>query len=151
MLAVGRKKVVARDLQDRVGLLLGDAQTMPFASNSFDGSCISFGIRNVPDRAQGLSEMVRVTRSGGPVVVLELSEPREGLFSSLARFHVHHVVPRLGSWISGEAEYAYLQKSVAAFPPPEEFSKMCEQAGVVDVSVRAFGFGAAHLYVGRAA
>ncbi len=148
MLAVGRDKVVAAGLKDRVELVEGDAQALPFADDRFAAACISFGIRNVPDRLAGLRELARVTRPGGRVAVLELSEPRGGLLSPLARLHVHHVVPRLGSWLSGEREYRYLQESIAAFPPPAQFGALMEEAGLEEVHISAQTLRTAHLYVG---
>ena len=147
MLDVGRTKVSNRQNDDRVTLIEGDAQAMPFDDGQFDSACIAFGIRNVPDRMAGLKEMARVTRSGGTVVVLELGEP-VGPMAPLARFHVHYVVPRLGAWLSGNAEYDYLQRSIAAFPPAEEFMDMMRQAGLSDITLRRFAFGASNLYVG---
>lgn len=150
MLAVGREKIARARLDHRVALVEADAQRMPFDPDRFAGSCIAFGIRNVPDRLQGLREMARVTRPGGPVVVLELSEPRGGPMAALARLHVHHVVPRLGAWLSGDREYRYLQASIAAFPPAEEFAALMETAGLRDVVAHRLTFGTAHLYIGTA-
>lgn len=150
MLAVGRTKADARGLAERVELIEGDAQALPFEDGRFAASTISFGIRNVPDRLLGLREMARVTRRGGLVVVLELNEPERGLLAPLAKLHVHHIVPRLGAWLSGAQEYRYLQTSIAAFPPPEEFAGMMESAGLRVEGLTSLGFGSAHLYVGRA-
>ncbi len=150
MLDVGRRKITARDLDGRFEMIEGDAQAMPFPDDHFAGACIAFGIRNVPDRLRGLREMARVVRPGGPVVVLELGEPRKGLLAPFARFHVRHVVPRLGAWLSGDAEYRYLQTSVAAFPPPETFVELMGEAGLRDARFDAMPFDAAHLYVGLA-
>ncbi len=147
MLAVGRDKVEVSGLAGRITLTEGDAQAMPFADGAFDATCISFGIRNVPDRMAGLREMARVTRPGGRVAVLELSEP-QGLMAPLARFHVHRVVPAMGAWLSGSDEYDYLQRSIAAFPPPDEFCAMMTEAGLRDVSAVPMSFAAAHLFVG---
>jgi demethylmenaquinone methyltransferase / 2-methoxy-6-polyprenyl-1,4-benzoquinol methylase len=149
MLEVGRTKVAAAGLTERIELTEGDAQDMPFGTDTFDGSCISFGIRNVPDRVQGLREMARVTKPGGRVCVLELGEPRAGVLTPFARFHVHQVVPRLGALLSGETEYHYLQASIAAFPAPEAFCDIMRDAGLHEVSFTAFQFGAVNLYVGR--
>lgn len=149
MLEVGVEKVHACGLKKRVSLEVGDAQKMPYNDNQFAGACISFGIRNVPDRTLGLSEMVRVTEPGGQVVVLELSEPKGGIMAMLARFHVHHVVPFLGALISGDKEYRYLQKSIQAFPASDKFVGMMEHAGLVNVSAKRLTFGTAHLYVGQ--
>ena len=82
------------------------------------------------------------------MAVLELGEPRTGLMAPLARFHVHQVVPRLGAWLSGDSEYDYLQKSIAAFPPAEEFAETMRSSGLKNVTVAPLAFGAAHLYVG---
>lgn len=149
MLEVGRTKVVDAGLVDRIELVEGDAQDMPFATDSFDGATIAFGIRNVPDRTRGLREMVRVTRPGRIVSILELGEPRAGVLTPLARFHVHQVVPRLGALLSGASEYDYLQASIAAFPAPEVFCDLMREAGLVDVGFTPFQFGAVNLYVGQ--
>ena len=149
MLEVGRTKVQKRGWDARIELVEGDAQAMDFADDQFAGCCISFGIRNVPDRLQGLKEMARVTRPGGVVSILELGEPRRGLLAPFARFHVHTVVPTLGALLSGSKEYAYLARSIAAFPAPEDFADMMRAAGLVDVSVTPMSWDAAHLYIGR--
>jgi demethylmenaquinone methyltransferase / 2-methoxy-6-polyprenyl-1,4-benzoquinol methylase len=147
MLEIGRKKLEARGLSERVHLQVGVAETLPFADGVFDAVSIAFGIRNVPDRPKALREMARVTRAGGRVVILELSEPRGGVMGPLARFHVHQVVPWLGGLISGSREYRYLQRSIAAFPPAEEFSRTMEEAGLHVLEARALTFGVSTLYV----
>lgn len=148
MLAVGKDKVTAAKLDDRIELVMGDAQGMELEDDRFDASCISFGIRNVPDRLKGLKEMARTTKPGGRVVVLELAEPRKGILAPFARFHIHYVVPRIGAWLSGDHEYHYLQKSIAAFPPNEEFAKIMEAAGLKDVQFTPLNFGTVTLYHG---
>ncbi|MEM1247143.1 MAG: bifunctional demethylmenaquinone methyltransferase/2-methoxy-6-polyprenyl-1,4-benzoquinol methylase UbiE [Acidobacteriota bacterium] len=147
MLEVAGEKLGDRDR--RVSFEIGDAQDLRHETNSFDGSTIAFGIRNVPDRLAGLREMARVTRPGGRVVVLELSEPGGGPISAFARLYVHQVVPRIGAFLSGAREYRYLQESIEAFPPAAKFVEMMESVGLCDVEVRSLAFGACHLYVGR--
>jgi demethylmenaquinone methyltransferase/2-methoxy-6-polyprenyl-1,4-benzoquinol methylase len=147
MLEIGRGKVQRAGLSERVMLEQGDAQALSFEAGSFDGVSIAFGIRNVPDRSKALGEMARVTRASGRVVVLELAEPRGGVLGPLARFHVHSVVPWLGGLISGSREYRYLQESIAAFPPPEEFVAVMEAAGLRVLEARPLTFGVATLYV----
>ena len=146
---VGVQEVYDYGLQDQISLEVGDAQDMSYPDNHFAGSCISFGIRNVPDRVLGLSEMVRVTAPGGTVVVLELSEPKGGIMAAFARFHVHHMVPIMGAIISGDKEYRYLQKSIQAFPDAPDFVKLMEEAGLTDVTAERLTFGTAHLYIGH--
>jgi len=150
MLDVGRDKVVRAGLEARVELVQGDAQALPFPENSFDSLCIAFGIRNVPDRAKALREMARVTRPGGRIAILELSEPRSGLLGALARFHIHTVVPYVGALLSGVKEYQYLQRSIAAFPPADEFAALMKSSNLDVVAVHPLTFGVCHLYVAEA-
>ncbi len=149
MLAIGERKIAKAKAEKAVNLVAGDAQDLPFADSTFDAACISFGIRNVPDRLLGLQEMVRVVKPMRPVVVLELAEPEGGWLAPLARFHVHVVAPWLGALLSGAAEYRYLQRSIAAFPAPDTFARMMREAGLQEVNYKRLSFGALHLYWGR--
>jgi demethylmenaquinone methyltransferase/2-methoxy-6-polyprenyl-1,4-benzoquinol methylase len=151
MIEVGARKLAARGLDARVSLALGDAQSLAFPTESFDGVTIAFGIRNVPDRAAGLREMARVCRPGARVAILELGEPEGGVIAPLARFHIRTVVPRLGALLSGAREYRYLQTSIAAFPPPAAFATMMEDAGLDVLDVVPLTFGVCNLYVGTPA
>jgi demethylmenaquinone methyltransferase / 2-methoxy-6-polyprenyl-1,4-benzoquinol methylase len=147
MLAVAQSKLARRGLADRVTLVRGDAQHLPYASCEMDAATIAFGIRNVPDRLAALREMARVVRPGGRVCVLELGEPRRGLLARAARFHTRYVVPRLGALLSGAREYRYLQSSIAAFPPSAEFARLMERAGLHVIDVAPLTFGVCTLYV----
>jgi demethylmenaquinone methyltransferase/2-methoxy-6-polyprenyl-1,4-benzoquinol methylase len=148
MLQQGAAKIESLGLGERIRLVRGDALEMPFATGHFAASCISFGIRNVPDRLGCLREMRRVTRQDGVVAVLELCEPQRGFLSPLVRWHVRRIVPTLGSWLSRSAEYRYLQRSMAAFPPPDQFLQLMHDAGLARPQATAMGFGAVHLYRG---
>lgn len=149
MLAIGRQKVGAIELAERVTMEEGDAQALPFEDEAFDGVTIAFGIRNVPDRDRGLAEMARVTKPGGRVAILELSDPKSGLVAPFARFHVHTVVPTLGAWLSGASEYRYLSRSIEAFPPAEVFADRMRAAGLEVREVAPMTFGTCTLYVGQ--
>ncbi len=147
MLEIGRQKAQRAGLGESFQFIEGDAQALPFEDDSFDGVCIAFGIRNVQDRPKALAEMARVTRPGGKIAILELSEPSGGLLGALARFHVHTVVPTVGALLSGAREYRYLQRSIAAFPPATTFAASFAAAGLSTVAVRSLTFGVCHLYV----
>ena len=149
MLEVGHDKVERGGLAERVALEVGDAQELPYDDDSFDGCCIAFGIRNVPDRAAALREMARVTKPSGRVAILELGEPSVGWLSPIARFHVRKVIPRLGGMLSGSKEYKYLQESIAAFPPADEFSAMMSANGLRVLEVKPLTFGACTLFVAQ--
>jgi demethylmenaquinone methyltransferase/2-methoxy-6-polyprenyl-1,4-benzoquinol methylase len=148
MLGVASRKLERRGLSDRIELVVGDAQALPQRNCEIDAATIAFGIRNVPDRGKALRELARVVRSGGRIAVLELNEPRErGLFAAAARLHTHHVVPRLGAWLSGAREYRYLQSSVAAFPPPAEFADLMRASRLEVLDVVPLTFGVCTMYL----
>lgn len=147
MLEVAARKAERAGLS-QIEWVVGDAEELPHADASFDRVTIAFGIRNVPDRPRALAEMRRVLKPGGLALILELSEPR-GFMGPLARFHVHTVVPRLGAWLSGAAEYRYLEKSIARFPAPEVFAETIRGAGLIVDDVTPLTFGVVCLFVGR--
>lgn len=147
MLAIAQKKLVKRGLAERVTLVVGDAQALPQASCEMDAATIAFGIRNVPDRGLALRELARVVRPGGRIAVLELGEPRRGVLAAAARFHSHHFVPRIGALLSGAREYRYLQRSVAAFPAPEQFAELMRASGLKVLDVMPMTFGVCTMYL----
>ena len=92
----------ARPLGDRIRLSVGGAEAIDLPGGSVDAVSMAFGIRNVPDRPRALREMARVTRDGGRVSILELTEPQQGgPLAAIARFHIHRVVPRIGGVLLG--------------------------------------------------
>ncbi|HWO22136.1 MAG TPA: ubiquinone/menaquinone biosynthesis methyltransferase [Kofleriaceae bacterium] len=161
MLEIAARKVARRGLGERVTFVTGDAQALPYGSCELDAATIAFGIRNVPDRAAALRELSRVVRPGGRVAVLELGEPSgeaapgaplvsrvaRRVFGGAARFHCRTIVPRLGALLSGAREYAYLQRSVGAFPPAAEFAALMERSGLDVVDIQPLTFGACTLFV----
>ncbi len=147
MLAVGERKVEAAGLGGRIELRAGRAEALPFDDGDFDAAAIAWGIRNVADRPAALAEMARVVRPGGRVAVLESVEPRSGPLAPLARAYLHHVVPRLGAWLSREQAYRYLQTSIEDFPPPAGFARMMTSSGLEVLEVRPMTFGVCCLFV----
>lgn len=147
MLGICEQKAAAAGLDDRLRLEEGVAEDLPFEDRSFDAVTMAFGIRNVPDRPAALREIARVLKPGGRAAILELSEPRRGLLAPFARFHVHQVVPRLGALLSRSREYAYLQASIAAFPPPDEFAATMNANHLKVLSVSPMTFGTVCLFV----
>lgn len=149
MLAVGRRKIGARNLDDKLSLRRNDAGAIPFGDAGFDCVTISFGIRNMTDIAQTLAEMRRILLPGGQALILEFSWPKNRLVRAVHRPYMRHILPRLGSVISGDSEaYRYLDRTVETFPYGEAFCKLMRQAGFHDISVHPLTFGIATIYRG---
>ena len=134
MLNVGIAKVEEESLSSVVSLELGDARKLDaLDDNTFDAATMSFGIRNVPQKAQALCEINRVlkkkSRAQSKLAIMEFSEPGEdsGIMGAGARLFIRHVVPAMGAMLSGHPrEYMHLQKSINEFPSPKEFVAMME-------------------------
>jgi len=130
--------------------LAADALALPFADASFDGACVSFGLRNVADHGRGLAEMARVTAPGGPLVVLEFALPRLPPVRALYLFYFRHVLPRIGRLLSAShSAYSYLPASVMEFPQRRDFCHALEEAGFTDAAWRDLALGVVCLYRAR--
>ena len=147
MLAAARERAAASG----AGLAQADGARLPLADGALSAVFTAGYLPHVADPVAALRELARVTRPGARIAILELSEPRGGLLGPLARFHVHQVVPWVGALLSGAREYRYLQRSIAAFPPPDEFARLMKESGILVESVEPLTFGACHLYVGTPA
>jgi demethylmenaquinone methyltransferase/2-methoxy-6-polyprenyl-1,4-benzoquinol methylase len=136
---------------DRLFFLEADAQQIPLASDQFQITCVAFGLRNITDMDRGLSEMVRVTRPGGRLVVLEFSRPRHPLLRPSYLFFFRRILPRIGNLLSRspDSAYSYLPESVLQFPDYEELAARLTAQGLQDVVFHPFTGGIATLYVGR--
>jgi demethylmenaquinone methyltransferase / 2-methoxy-6-polyprenyl-1,4-benzoquinol methylase len=150
MLARGVAKAARRGAGDRVRFVEADAQRLPFPDDMFQITCVAFGLRNVTNTDRGLAEMVRVTRPGGRVAILEFSKPRHWLFGRAYRFYFRHLLPRVGQWCSRspDAAYHYLPASVLEFPDYEELLRRMDAHGLAETRYYPFTFGIATLYVG---
>ncbi len=127
-----------------------DAQALPFASDTFQLVTNAFGLRNVTDTDKGLAEMVRVTRPGGRVAVLEFSKPRNRVLGRLYLWYFRFLLPLVGQVISRSREnaYRYLPASVLKFPDYDALADRMRAAGLGEVAYLPFTFGVATLYVG---
>jgi demethylmenaquinone methyltransferase/2-methoxy-6-polyprenyl-1,4-benzoquinol methylase len=116
------------------------------ASGRFDGALVAFGIRNVGDPLAALSEVRRVLRPGGRLVVLQFGTPR-GPLGALYRLYFERLLPWIGRLVSGhDSAYRYLPLSVARFPRPDGFCALLERAGFAAVARRPLTLGIAWLY-----
>jgi demethylmenaquinone methyltransferase/2-methoxy-6-polyprenyl-1,4-benzoquinol methylase len=150
MLAIGREKLAARGLQDRVALQRGDATRIPACDGSFDAVTISFGIRNVGDIQAALRDMRRVLRPGGRALVLEFSLPSAAPLRGLYLFYLRHVLPVVGGWLSGDRQaYRYLNRTIEDFPSGDAFCACMREAGFSNTVAYPQTFGVASIYVGE--
>ena len=151
MLAVAQEKAKDSAPGGRLRLAAADALGLPFADRAFACVTSAFLLRNLADLEQGLSEMKRVTRPGGRVVALEITQSTRPGFTPLFRFYFHQVVPRLGQLVGGDREaYTYLPQSVDGFVTPGELAHVMERVGLRGVTYRGLGFDTVTVHTGIA-
>jgi demethylmenaquinone methyltransferase/2-methoxy-6-polyprenyl-1,4-benzoquinol methylase len=143
-------KAARAHAEGRIRFVEADAQHLPFPDDHFQIAAVAFGLRNVTDTDRGIAEMVRVTRPGGRVAILEFSQPRGWLFGRLYRFYFRRILPLLGQMISRskDSAYRYLPQSVMEFPDGEALAERLRGQGLTEVRWHPFTFGIATLYVG---
>src|ERR1700726_3501545 len=149
MLAVGRERAGARQLDDRVSFVEGNAEKLDFPDHAFDAYTIAFGIRNVPRIDLALSEAFRVLRPGGRFLCLEFSTVDVPGLDRLYDFFSFNVIPPLGRVVTGDAEsYQYLVESIRKFPRSCVFADIIGAAGFSRVSWQSFSGGIVALHSG---
>jgi len=129
MLDLAREKAKQRGVEG-VRFEWADALQLPYDSGRFDAVTVGFGVRNFADRDRGLSEMARVLRPGGRLVVLEFTEPRRPPFSTFYSLWFDRIVPVLGKLTSDPEAYSYLPESVHNFPDPRGLAEKMDAAGL---------------------
>jgi demethylmenaquinone methyltransferase/2-methoxy-6-polyprenyl-1,4-benzoquinol methylase len=126
-----------------------DALLLPFPNNSVDGAIVAFGVRNLADLDAGLREVHRVLRRNARFVILEFSTPRASVIRTAYRFYFHHLLPRVGGFVSGNhGAYRYLPESVSRFPSEEQLASRLEEIGFSRVRWESLTFGVAAIHVG---
>ena len=150
MLVRAVAKTGRRNASERVRYVEADAQRLPFPDDEFQIVTVAFGLRNVTDTDRGLAEMVRVTKPGGRVAILEFSKPRHWLFGRAYRFYFSHILPCVGQVFSHspDSAYHYLPASVQEFPDYEALADRMRFHGLTGVRFHPLTFGIATLYVG---
>jgi demethylmenaquinone methyltransferase/2-methoxy-6-polyprenyl-1,4-benzoquinol methylase len=149
MLELGKQKIYKIQLQNHIRLQNGDAEAIHFPEASFDAVTVSFGVRNFQNLELGLSEMLRVLRPGGKLVILEFSKPASGLFLPFYKIYLRFIAPRIGKMVSGSPDaYQYLNKSVNAFPEGASFLEILEKTGYRDGYFRKLSLGICSIYCG---
>lgn len=147
MMAIGQRKAERAGLGDKIEFVAGSALEMPFSDNRFEALTCAYGVRNFSDLDTGLSEMFRVLRPGGQLVILEFSYPQNPVIRWAYDLYFSHIMPLLGRVISKDAgAYTYFLNSVKSFIWGEEMVEHLRKAGFADAQYRTMTFGITTLY-----
>ena len=149
MLDVGRRRLVDSGILRGVSYVQANAETLPFAENSFDRVSIAFGLRNVTVKERALTAMLRVLRPGGQVLILEFSTLNVPLLDPLYRTYLMNVLPRMWQIVAGDSDsYRYLAESIRLHPSQEVLLEMMKAAGFERCSYHNLSGGIAAVHRG---
>ena len=147
MLSVARKKVNDTELENKVEFIKGDSEALPFDKNSFNAITVSFGIRNFDNLEKGLSEIFRVLKPNGALIILETSVPTKFPFKQGYQFHSKIILPIVGKLFSKDkVAYSYLSKSASVFPFGDRLNNILQNIGFINVENKPQTFGVATIY-----
>lgn len=147
MLEVGKVKIVNKNLSNKIELLLGDSEDMPFPDNTFDAITVAFGVRNFENLEKGLAEILRVLKPNGIFVILETSNPTKTPYKQGYVFYTKNILPLIGKLFSKDnSAYGYLSESAAVFPFGEALNNILRKIGFIDVIALPQTFGVATIY-----
>jgi len=146
MLRQGRDRLLDEGIV--LPTLLCDAESLPFATGSFDLVSVAFGLRNMTHKDKALAEMARVLKPGGRLLVLEFSKVAAPLAKAYD-WYSFNVLPRIGQWVAKDgASYKYLAESIRVHPDQATLKAMMKTAGFGHVDVHNLSAGVVALHVG---
>ena len=152
MLLRAGPKFTRLGLEAHIDRVEADGLNLPFPEASFDAVTVAFGVRNLSDMDRGFREMLRVLKPGGKLVVLEFSRPTAPVLSTLYRFYLRRILPKIGDGVSGRAgPYRYLARTIADFPEAAVLAGRIREAGFAacEWSTMTGGVVAVHTAVKR--
>ncbi len=148
MLEGGRVKVSAKGLETVIELKSGDSETINFPDATFDAVTVAFGVRNFENLEKGLSEIHRVLKPGGRLVVLEFSKPLIPGFRQLCNLYIGFITPRIAGTVSNKKAYQYLNNSIKAFPEGKQFVAVLNKIGFTNTTCKPLTLGICSIYCG---
>ena len=149
MLKRAHQKLLKKRMSQTIFLGLGDALSLPFQENTFSATMIAFGLRNIPNKEHALSEMVRVIKKEGRVVILEFTLPQKGLLRKFYPIYFQRILPWVGGMVSGDrGAYAYLPESVFHFQVAEDYEEIMRRSGLENVRSQKLTCGIASIVTG---
>jgi demethylmenaquinone methyltransferase/2-methoxy-6-polyprenyl-1,4-benzoquinol methylase len=147
MLAIGKQKIAKVNLSDKIEMVVGDSEEMPFDDNSFDAITVSFGVRNFANLDKGIKEIARVLKPTGVLVILETSNPTKFPFKQGYKLYTHLFLPIIGKLFSKDkVAYSYLSESANSFPFGEAFNNILQKNGFTSTEDKPVTFGVATIY-----
>lgn len=147
MLNVGREKIAKVNLSDKIEMVVGDSENMPFEDNTFDAITVSFGVRNFANLDKGLTEIRRVLKPNGTFVILETSNPTKFPFKHGYKFYTSFILPIIGKIFSKDkVAYSYLSESANSFPFGGTFDNILQKNGFINTEYKPVTFGVATIY-----
>jgi len=150
MLELGKQKIRKKNCNHIIDLQKGDSENIQFSDHSFDAVTVAFGVRNFENLEKGLSEIFRVLKPKGRLIVLEFSKPNRFPVKQFYHFYFKVVLPLIGRIVSKDkSAYTYLPESVMRFPEKVNFINLLEQIGFKKCSFQSLSFGIACIYIGN--
>ena len=150
MLEIGRAKIKKQGLENTIELINGDSETIIFPDNSFDAVTVAFGVRNFEHLEKGLSEIKRVLKPGGKLVVLEFSQPKAAVVTQLYNVYMKLVAPNVGKLFSKNRNaYKYLDESIKKFPEGKNFTLILDNLGYTNTYCKPLSLGICSIYCGE--
>lgn len=147
MLDVGRKKITSKNLDNKIQMILGDSENIPYEDNSFDAITVAFGVRNFEHLEKGLSEILRVLKPNGIFVILETSVPTKTPFRQGYKLYSKFILPTIGKLFSKDrVAYSYLSESASVFPYGEALNNILRKTGFNNVKDLPQTMGVATIY-----
>lgn len=147
MLEVGKKKIAEKKLDNKIQMVLGDSENIPYPDNYFDAITVAFGVRNFETLEKGLAEILRVLKPNGIFVILETSVPTKFPYKQGYAFHSKFILPLIGKLFSKDkSAYKYLSDSANEFPFGEALNNILRKIGFIDVKDLPQTFGVATIY-----
>ncbi|NHM00705.1 bifunctional demethylmenaquinone methyltransferase/2-methoxy-6-polyprenyl-1,4-benzoquinol methylase UbiE [Flavobacterium difficile] len=147
MLEVGKKKILDKKLESKIQMVLGDGEQIPYADNYFDVITIAYGVRNFENLDKGLSEVLRVLKPNGLLLILETSVPTKFPVKQGYYVYTNFIMPAIGKLFSKDKKaYAYLSNSAQNFPFGEALNNILRKIGFIDVKHLPQTLGVATIY-----
>ncbi len=147
MLNIGKRKILDKNLDNKIEMVVGDSENIPYPDNSFDAITVSFGIRNFETLEKGLAEIYRVLKPNGLFVILETSVPTKFPFKQGYTLYSKYILPLLGKLFSKDNNaYGYLSESAANFPFGEALNNILQKVSFIDCEAMPQTFGVATIY-----